>query len=141
MYAPICLPAFCITHSRCEKHPASILADLAAMILSNLSAHPNVPKTLLSLFIPILPSPSSFPPYYAPASRCPTSPSPDPFPNEEVTYTVSALSLLVDAFSRVESEGIKMEDRKRKGELHFLSSVFANISAVSPNFAPLIRRR
>ncbi|KDQ19193.1 hypothetical protein BOTBODRAFT_28681 [Botryobasidium botryosum FD-172 SS1] len=113
-------------------HPASVLADLAAMILSNLSAHPNVPKAILSLVIPILASPSSLPPYYAPASRCPTSPPPEPYPDTDVTYSVSALSLLVDAFSRVEPDGTKLDQRKRKGELHFLSSVFANISGSPP---------
>ena len=52
----------------------------------------------------------------------------------KVLYNSRALPLLVEAFvdatKQVPGEGGKME-KTRKADLHFLASVFANLSAVS----------
>lgn len=53
---------------------------------------------------------------------------------------VHALPLLVDAFVQGASlDSSPNSERLRKGDLHFLSSVFANISAVS-NYGVFISR-
>ncbi|KAF5362496.1 hypothetical protein D9756_002670 [Leucocoprinus leucothites] len=100
--------------SLCNPH--AILADLASMLLSNLTTSSAACNILLNLQITIIPD-----------KRLPNG-----------VYTVdsrsaSSLPLLVDAFVQGATIGdIKdLEKRKRKGELHFLANVFANLT-VSP---------
>jgi len=120
------------------QNPPSVLADLASMLLSNVTAFPTAINNLLSLEIPLVPLPSSSTPYYPPSSRCGTSPYPEPYPEGTPTH-VRALRVLVDAFvsaaevpSSTDGEGRRKPDarRNRKAELHFLANVFANISVV-----------
>ncbi|KZV91485.1 DUF383-domain-containing protein [Exidia glandulosa HHB12029] len=107
-------------------HPSSVLADLAAMVLSNLSAFPKPCATLLTLEIPIVHDDALKPPYYAPYSRSGTSIAPDTLASLE-TVNTRALPLLLDAF--VDAAKVEGAERTRKGDLHFLASVFANLSA------------
>lgn len=69
--------------------------------------------------------------YYCVQSQCGTCPAPVPYPTGE-PRSVAALPLLLDAFVQgaAAEENPDQERRVRKGTLHFLSSVFANISAV-----------
>ncbi|KAG8696292.1 hypothetical protein FRC09_008604 [Ceratobasidium sp. 395] len=102
-------------------HPQALLADLACMALSNITVNPNAIQTLLSLKIRIEGN-------HPIASRSATAPGPpsDPMaiPREE-----DAITLLVDAFvDAAVVPGEVKEERKRKGDLHFLASVFANIT-------------
>ncbi|KAG1732385.1 hypothetical protein EDB19DRAFT_1896775 [Suillus lakei] len=107
----------------------SILADLASMLLSNLTASSSPCAALLALKVPIIKIPSSPNPLFPTQSRSGTSSAPVPHPSEE-PQDILALPLLIDAF--VEGASIDPSEdrssRKRKGELHFLASVFANIS-------------
>ena len=66
--------------------------------------------------------------FYPVQSRSGTSPLPPPGDSQEVF----AMPLLVDAFVQgaLIDENQKLSERKRKGELHFLASVFANITTV-----------
>lgn len=66
--------------------------------------------------------------FYPVQSRSGTSPLPPPGDSQEVL----AMPLLVDAFvqSALVNENQRLDERKRKGELHFLASVFANITMV-----------
>lgn len=75
--------------------------------------------------IPDRKDPESF---YPVQSRSGTSPLPPPGDSQEVF----AMPLLVDAFVQgaLVDESQKLDARKRKGELHFLASVFANITTV-----------
>ncbi|KAI6001225.1 hypothetical protein EDD15DRAFT_2385862 [Pisolithus albus] len=87
-------------------NPDAILADLASMLLSNITAS-----------------------YYTPLSRSGTCPAPVPYPSGE-QHEILALPLLIDAFvqgATLDQSGDK-SNRARKGDLHFLSSAFANIS-------------
>jgi hypothetical protein len=63
-------------------------------------------------------------------SRCTTSPSPTPYPEGQPTELL-ALPLLVDAFVEGAQVEADLSKRQRKGELHFLASVFANLTSVS----------
>ena len=86
---------------------------------------------LLSMTVPILPDAQAPSSYYPPQSRSGTCLTPVPYPIGE-TREVPALPLLLDAFvqaAAVTESGDKIAP-KRKGELHFLSSVFANTSTV-----------
>lgn len=113
-----------------QQHPASILADLASMLLSNATAHAPMCAALLSLKIPIMIQSSSSHAYYPPQSRCATSPPPSPEISGE-TKEVLALPLLVHAFVQAAAKRQDgSEERAYKGNLHFLANVFANISAV-----------
>ncbi|KAH0582464.1 hypothetical protein H2248_010409 [Termitomyces sp. 'cryptogamus'] len=103
-------------------HPGSILADLASMLLSNLTSSSSACSTLISLHVSIVLGTD----FYATQSRCGTSAPPDPYPAGEAK-DVLALPLLLDAFATVAAES-DPSTRKRKGDLHFLASVFANIS-------------
>ncbi|KAF7430494.1 hypothetical protein PC9H_006202 [Pleurotus ostreatus] len=102
--------------------PDSTLADLASMLLSNLTASSGPCSTLLSLSVPMIgPYPTN--------SRSGTSPAPLPYPQGEPQERL-ALPLLVDAFvqaSATDPSG-DLSKRPRKGDLHFLASVFANIT-------------
>ncbi|TDL23760.1 DUF383-domain-containing protein [Rickenella mellea] len=114
-------------------NPPSILADLACMVLSNLTKQPSVCNALLNLKVPIMPHPSAAATFYPPLSRSGTSPTPAPYPTTNVQES-SVLPLLIHAFA----EGGKSDPLQntgtspRKGDLHFLSSVIANITA-TPN--------
>ncbi|KAG6888749.1 hypothetical protein C0995_006220 [Termitomyces sp. Mi166 len=103
-------------------HPSSILADLASMLLSNLTSSSAACSALISLHVSIIPGNE----FYATQSRCGTSAPPDPYPTGEAKDAL-ALPLLFDAFATVATDSDPSK-RKRKGDLHFLASVFANIS-------------
>ncbi|CCM02579.1 uncharacterized protein FIBRA_04682 [Fibroporia radiculosa] len=110
-------------------NPQAILADLASMLLSNLTASSSTCSALLTLTVSILPDPTSPTLYFPTQSQCGTCPAPVPYPSGGA-QSVEALPLLLDAFI----QGATVEDtqgkekRTRKGNLHFLSSVFANLS-------------
>ncbi|KAL1748159.1 hypothetical protein HDZ31DRAFT_79862 [Schizophyllum fasciatum] len=112
------------------------LADLGAMLLSNLTAGAAACSALTTLEIPVLPDSSA--PKGAPPSaalfpvdaRCGSCPAPVPYPQGE-PRSVRALPLLLDAFVQGAqlSDTDDPEKRPRKSALHFLASVFANLSA------------
>ncbi|KAI6101213.1 hypothetical protein F5141DRAFT_288224 [Pisolithus sp. B1] len=113
-------------------NPDAILADLAAMLLSNITASTSACSALLTLKVPLVtltPSVSSQVSYYTPHSRSGTCPAPVPYPSGEPQEFL-ALPLLVDAFVQGASldQSEDKSKRARRGDLHFLSSVFANIS-------------
>ncbi|PCH44447.1 DUF383-domain-containing protein [Wolfiporia cocos MD-104 SS10] len=110
-------------------NPQAILADLASMLLSNLTASSSTCSTLLTLNIPILPDAKSPTSYFPVQSQSGTCPAPVPYPSGE-PRNVNALPLLVDAFVQGASveETQDKEKRPRKSSLHFLASVFANLS-------------
>ncbi|KAI0832011.1 DUF383-domain-containing protein [Trametes gibbosa] len=112
-------------------NPQAILADLASMLLSNLSATPSVCTALLSLRVSLLPDPNSPIKWFPVDSRCGTCPAPVPYPEAEPTEAL-ALPLLIDAFVKgaPPDENQDLSKRMRRGELHFLSSVFANITTI-----------
>ncbi|KAF8801366.1 DUF383-domain-containing protein [Phlegmacium glaucopus] len=113
-------------------NPHSILADLASMLLSNLTASSTACSTLLSLKVSVIPDSRLSNSLYTTDSRCGSCPAPMPYPTGE-SSEVRALPLLVDAFvqgSQVVESG-DLSKRSRKAELHFLASVFANMT-VSP---------
>ncbi|KAG8718320.1 hypothetical protein FRC08_005466 [Ceratobasidium sp. 394] len=102
-------------------HPQALLADLACMTLSNITVNPSAIQKLLSLKIrmggnhPI-------------AARSATAPGPPSDPMA-IAREEDAITLLVDAFIDAATvPGGPKEQRKRKGDLHFLASVFANIT-------------
>jgi len=115
------------------QHPQATLGDLAAMLLSNLTASSGPCATLLALQIPILQTPSSAGPFYPTQSRAGSCAPPVPYPTG-TEINVHALRLLVDAFVQGASVDLGVPLDKcppRKSELHFLASVFANLSTVS----------
>ncbi|KZP30490.1 DUF383-domain-containing protein [Athelia psychrophila] len=122
-------PAFLIFIVSYIINPDSILADLASMLLSNLTATSTACSALLSLKVPVILDPKSSNPVFPVQSRCETCIAPVPYPSGTETE-VLALPLLIDAF--VEGAAVDPEadlsTRKRKGEAHFLSSVFANLT-------------
>jgi len=113
------------------QHPQATLGDLAAMLLSNLTASPGSCTALLALHIPVLRTPSGS--FYPTQSRAGSCAPPVPYPvGTEVN--VRALPLLVDAFVQGANldPSIPLGKRPRKSELHFLASVFANLSTSVP---------
>lgn len=98
------------------------------MLLSNLSVSASVTSALVSLKISIISDRKDPELFYPVQSRSGTSPLPPPGDSQEVL----AMPLLVDAFVQgaLVDENQKLDERKRKGELHFLASVFANITTV-----------
>lgn len=96
------------------------------MILSNLTAFPGPAETLLDLKVPVIRDPALTPPFYPPFSRSATSIPPDTLASLE-TVEVKALPLLVAAFA--DFAVVEGSERRRKSDLHFLASVFANLSA------------
>ncbi|KAH8116309.1 hypothetical protein DFH11DRAFT_1701313 [Phellopilus nigrolimitatus] len=110
-------------------NPPSILADLASMLLSNITSQALTCVALISLKVAVIPQSSAIPPYYPPQSRSGTSPPPLSYPSGEAT-DVLALPLLVQAFVQGAQVDVTPEQKNRKGDLHFLASVFANISMV-----------
>ncbi|TFK69306.1 DUF383-domain-containing protein [Pluteus cervinus] len=110
-------------------NPQSILADLASMLLSNLTASSVACSALLELKVKIM-LVSNFPNgYYPTQSRCGSCAAPVPYPTGD-SRDVLSLPLLVDAFVQGAqfSESDDPEKRLRKGNLHFLASVFANLT-------------
>jgi hypothetical protein len=113
------------------KDPRSICADLACMILANLSgATGPLAPILASLTIPVAPGANSEDGLLATLARCGSCVAPSPRLNVKAR-DVLAIPILVDAF--VDGARPREVGSGRKGSLHFLSSVFANISAVSMN--------
>lgn len=126
------------------------------MLLSNITFHPSLTPLLSNLTIPIISIPATSsstdstgnsdsasnkippPPYYFPLSRSGSSTIHPGYRSEmEAEGTtvprVEAVRALVQAFEDGSSEGVAkaVEGAKRKGTVHFLASVFANISMVS----------
>jgi hypothetical protein len=102
------------------------------MLLSNLTASSSPCAALLALKVPILKTPSSPSRLFPTLSRSGTCSAPVPYPPGE-PQDIPALPLLIDAFvegALIDPSGDRAS-RKRKGDLHFLASVFANISTVS----------
>jgi len=101
------------------------------MLLSNLTASPRSSTALLDLRIAVLPTPSSAGSFYPTQSRAGSCAAPVPYPDGK-EITVPALPLLVDAFVQGTSidPNIPLDERPRKSELHFLASVFANLTTV-----------
>ncbi|KAG8691602.1 hypothetical protein FRC11_015039 [Ceratobasidium sp. 423] len=115
-------------------NPGSLLADLATMVLSNMTVNPNVIQTLLSLRIQLEND-------HPVASRASTAPVPTPTEPTQ-TREESAILLLVDAFVDAATvPGESKEQRKRKGDLHFLASVFANITVAPAGRLALLSLR
>ncbi|WWC98308.1 hypothetical protein V866_005199 [Kwoniella sp. B9012] len=130
----------------------SPLSPLTSMLLSNLTSHPSLISSLTNLTIPLVPLPKSkhYPPYFLPASASSSSTTHPDYrdpsilpPNQEVEQgdevEIDAIRALVQAFEDGASEGVKegKSGSKRKGECHFLASVFANIS-MAPSTRPLL---
>ncbi|KAI0719465.1 DUF383-domain-containing protein [Fomitopsis betulina] len=107
------------------------LADLASMLLSNMTVSTAICSALLKLTVSILPDSKSPTLYYPVQSKCGTCPAPVPYPTGE-PRSVPALPLLLDAFVQGAAASATADKGKRvrKGTLHFLSSVFANISMI-----------
>ena len=114
------------------------------MLLSNLTSHPSLLPLIAHLTIPIIPLPKSehYPPYFFPAAASASSTIHPDFRDPVFDNTNSeerqageretdGLRALVQAFEDGASDGVKEGKGKRKGECHFLSSVFANVSMVS----------
>jgi len=116
------------------------------MLLSNLTSHPSLLPPIADLVIPIilLPQSKHYPPYFFPATASASSTIHPDFrdpafgrgrPNAEAgqedEQEIQGLRALVQAFEDGAAEGVKEGKGKRKGECHFLASVFANVSMVS----------
>ncbi|KAJ7780177.1 hypothetical protein DFH07DRAFT_465940 [Mycena maculata] len=129
LVAPLSEPAFLAFIVSYIINPQSVLADLASMLLSNLTASSAACATVLSLNIDIILEPTFLNAFYPSQSRCATCVAPVPYPAGE-PRAVPALPLLVDAFvqgAEIEESG-DASTRIRKGNLHFLASVFANLT-------------
>jgi len=126
------------------QYTTSPLSPLTSMLLSNLTSHPSLLPAILSLTIPIIPLPRSkhYPPYFLPSSaslsstthpdyRDPAVSRPNAEAGQEPEREIEGIRALVQAFEDGAAEGVKEGSGKRKGECHFLASVFANISMVS----------
>lgn len=127
----------------------SPLSPLTSMLLSNLTSHPALVPTMAALTVPIVPLPLSkhYPPYYLPACASASSTihpdfrdtsmgiAPNAEAGQEEEREIEAVRALVQAFEDGAGEGVRDSNGKRKGECHFLASVFANLSMVSSNIA------
>ncbi|KAF5342993.1 hypothetical protein D9758_013685 [Tetrapyrgos nigripes] len=114
-------------------NPQSILADLASMLLSNLTASSAACSTVLSMKVPIIVNPRFPNGFYATQSRSGTCAAPVPYPSGDEVQ-VAALPLLLDAFvqgAELINESEDLSKRSRKGNLHFMASVFANLTSSS----------
>ncbi len=126
-----------------EKNTTSPLSPLTAMLLSNLTSHASLVPTFASLKIPVVPLLSQsttrrttflrqHPPLQLSTltivTRIRTVRSEV---GQEDERDIEAMRALAQAFEDGASEGVKEGKGKRKGECHFLASVFANISMVS----------
>ena len=101
------------------------------MLLSNLTASPRSSSALLDLRISVLPTSSFAGPFYPTQSRAGSCAPPVPYPTGN-EINVPALALLIDAFVQGASvdPSTPLDKRPRKSELHFLASVFANLTTV-----------
>lgn len=106
--------------------PAATLADLAAMLLANLSAASSVAAALMALTIPVVALPGGA--LFLPAATCATAPPPGAPPDDQ-PRAIPVLPLLLDAFVQAAAPAVEGKP-KREGSLHFLASVFANLSSV-----------
>lgn len=100
------------------------------MLLSNLTAATPACSILLTLKIKVIPDTRLSNGVYPTDSRCGSCPEPVPYPRAEVKE-VLALPLLINAFvegAQVVDDG-DLSNRTRKATLHFLASVFANMTA------------
>ncbi|KAF9054634.1 hypothetical protein BJ165DRAFT_1600769 [Panaeolus papilionaceus] len=113
-------------------NPAAILADLASMLLSNLTSSSPACSVLLSMKVSVIPDTRLANGVYTTDSRCGSCPEPVPYPKGEA-QEVMALPLLLEAFVQGASvhETQDLSKRTRKAELNFLANVFANM-IVSP---------
>ncbi|KAI9633399.1 putative cytoplasm protein [Dioszegia hungarica] len=124
-------------------NPTSPLSPLTSMLLSNLTSHTALLPSLASLTIPVVPLPQSktYPPYYLTASASASSfrhpdfrdrmlNQPDAGVGQGEEVEVEGLRALVQAFEDGAGEGVVKGTGKRKGECHFLASVFANVSTL-----------
>ncbi|KAI0064035.1 DUF383-domain-containing protein [Artomyces pyxidatus] len=129
LIAPLSEPSFLAFLASYIINPQATLADLAAMLLSNLTASPTTCAALLALTIPIVPGTPPYPPLSRSGSVPPHTPQPGAPPERDAR----ALPLLVDAFVQgaALSPDTPLAQRTRKSQLHFLASVFANL-ATSP---------
>jgi hypothetical protein len=127
-----------------SQNTTSPLSPLTSMLLSNLTSHAALVPAMAQLTIPIIPLPLSkhYPPYYLPASasasstihpdyRDPAVIGPNKEAGQEPVREVEAVRALIQAFEDGASDGVRDSVGKRKGECHFLASVFANLSMVS----------
>lgn len=110
---------------------------------------------IAGLKVPIVPLPMAkqYPPYYLPACASGSSTihpefrdtglgvAPNAEAGQEEERDVEAVRALVQAFEDGAGEGVKDSNGKRKGECHFLASVFANLSMVSAGEMALLIRR
>ena len=130
------LPISFSTEAYSSQHPQATLGDLAAMLLSNLTTSPGSCTALLALHIPLLQTPTSAGPFYPTQSRAGSCAPPVPYP-KGTEVNMRALPLLVDAFAQGANidPSISLDKRPRKSDLHFLASVFANLSTVSMQVA------
>ncbi|THH15754.1 hypothetical protein EW146_g4786 [Bondarzewia mesenterica] len=110
-------------------YPQATLADLAAMLLSNLTSSSSTCSALLSMKISIILDKSLPGAFYPTQSRSGSCAAPVPYPSGE-EREVDAMPLLVEAFVCGANAGLSVEREKRsqKSELHFLASVFANMT-------------
>lgn len=109
------------------------MADLASMLLSNISTEPATCMKLAELKIPVIRISGSPIAFYPTLSRASSSPPPTPYPQGTVE-DVLALPLLVQAFVQGARTDVSSPVPARKGELHFLASVFANMTTVRSAF-------
>jgi len=100
------------------------------MLLSNLTASSPACSVLLSLKISVIPDSRLSNSFYPVESRCGSCPAPVPYPSAE-PIEMAALPLLIDAFVDGAQMAEDLSKRTRKAELHFLASVFANMTVVS----------
>ena len=117
------------------KNPHSILADLAAMLLSNLTVTATPCSILLSMKVKVIVDPRLSNSLFPINSQCGSCPAPVPYPSGEVKE-VAALPLLIDAFVEGAQLTEDLSKRTRKAELHFLSNVFANMTTVRIDCRP-----
>jgi hypothetical protein len=91
------------------------------MLLSNISRSTAIAARLVRLQIPVYFAPWTYPPFSRSATS--TAPTSEQLSGQKTTE-LAALSLLLDAFVAGATPNA------REGSLHFLASVFANISLV-----------
>ena len=128
------------THAQNTTSP---LSPLTSMLLSNITSHPTLLPHIAALQIPIarLPKSNHYPPYFFPACASASSTTHPDFwgpmigrlnteVGQEEETDIEAVRALVQAFEDGAGEGVRDSKGKRKGECHFLASVFANISMV-----------
>ncbi|PPQ70659.1 hypothetical protein CVT24_000667 [Panaeolus cyanescens] len=132
LISPLADPIFLTFIASYIINPHAILADLASMLLSNLTSSSPACSVLLSMKVSVIPDTRLANGVYTTDSRCGSCPEPVPYPKGE-TQEVMALPLLLDAFVQGASvhETEDLSKRTRKAELNFLANVFANM-IVSP---------